>query len=460
MRSLRCSTTRSPPKCPCPFASQKYPLPWLHFGHSCPWQLHLNLRYKPTLLSPNRNGVVVLESTDFRTRRNQVVMIGNNKFGKGGKPRCDRCRRRRRKVYIPQRLRFTDCKCKYASIDATCDSCRSDEIIEPCVKKWGPRKEATSIVSQPLSLLEPETANSTASLPKSLSPYLYHAVVDSPCHFVLRRIFSQRLFRFAASFDIWHLLHKLPSLYGPFIAHPALQDAFCALGMMLTGMYEAKLLLEYRGRALSSLMRRLAEPVQVDEGDAFTAALLAISSPPDSCEFTDHFGGLVSLMKHLRSQSPEKCSLLSFFWLSVKNILLNLVIVRRALYRPKQLLRAPLPGLDPLFAEFRPMIDWDKLPIKFRHNHLQKGPRPAWRWDNPEGKYTKFLVSLFMQEMILCSGRRAKAQMDQMDDLLSRMKTEFSVISEQLLDFSLESFLSAIEIEESAGTLDVDSPNW
>jgi len=297
-------------------------------------------------------------------------------------------------------------------------------------------------------------------MPKALSPYLYHAVADSPCHFVLRRIFSERLFGFPQSFDIWRLLHQLPCVYGPFIAHPALQDAFCALGMMLTGMYETKVLLEYRGRALSSLIRRLAGPVQVDEGDAFTAALLAISSPPDSSEFTDHFGGLVSLMKHLRSQNPEKCSLLSIFWISVKNILYDLVIVRRALYQPKQLLRAPPPRLDPLFAEFLPMIDWDRLPIEFRYNHLQTEPRPAGHWDNPEGKHTKFLVSIFMQAMILCSGRSAKFQMDQMDDLLSRVKSEFCVISEQLVAFGLESVLSATEIEESAGTLDFDTTNW
>src|ERR1700685_2639149 len=104
MRSIRRSTTPkiqnrlTPLICLCLFATRQCPILYLLFGRLSRSQLHLKLRSKQTLFSPNRNGLVVVESTDFRTRRNQLVIVGNNRFGKGGKPRCDRCRRRRRKV--------------------------------------------------------------------------------------------------------------------------------------------------------------------------------------------------------------------------------------------------------------------------------------------------------------------------------------------------------------------------
>jgi hypothetical protein len=43
--------------------------------------------------------------TEARTRKNQIVIAGNNRYGKGGKLKCEGCRRRRREV-APFRLRW------------------------------------------------------------------------------------------------------------------------------------------------------------------------------------------------------------------------------------------------------------------------------------------------------------------------------------------------------------------
>ena len=150
-------------------------------------------------------------------------------------------------------------------------------------------------------------------MPKPLSPYEYPPDMDPAYPYIFQRMLSPQSL-FCGHTLLLEVIQQFPSVYGPFIAHATLQHAFCVAAKLFSGCSEKLLVLESCGRALISLIRRLDEPLQLDEGDLFAVALLAVCAPPESSQFDAHLRGFGSIMKHLHGRCDENTFSLRPYW--------------------------------------------------------------------------------------------------------------------------------------------------
>ena len=107
-------------------------------------------------------------------------------------------------------------------------------------------------------------------------------------------------------------------VYGLSIKHPALRYAVCTYSGCYMEHPESFSQLQYYGRALKALKRKLSDPASVDEGDLFAIALLAMWSG-NMCmddEFQWHTRGFIAMMDHLthKASTDTSSNRLSIFW--------------------------------------------------------------------------------------------------------------------------------------------------
>jgi Fungal specific transcription factor domain len=188
--------------------------------------------------------------------------VGRNwETGTGNKPsgrKCVACRARRRKVIA--HLSFCDKQCVFKSQFLPCKFCRTMGIKEPCVKLWGPLREAPFLPSRPF----PTASDTVVNVQDvHLLQYAYSDVSSFNClHRALFRVFSAQ--------------------YGQAISSLSLRHAVLALAaghLRSQSSNFHRISLSHRGRALRFLIQSLKGPAEMlSDADLFTSMILALDA--------------------------------------------------------------------------------------------------------------------------------------------------------------------------------------
>jgi len=242
-----------------------------------------------------------------RTRKNQHVEVGNNRFGKAGTLRCEACRRRRRKV-IPLHLQAMwklTMKCVYRSLSDACEFCVSQNKAS-CDKKWGPGKESS--MSRPVPGPPEQVLDSDQVL-------LLQWVYNGEQHTTRWRREETR-FLLDAQWEIFGLAKEIIRLYTKSVTSLPLRYALLAYcGVMTSGGLSGNRELQNISHAIVSLREKLARS-SFDEGDLFASVLLGIISPG----LEAHLNGFIGIMTHLRD---NKTYSLRRFWPMARDLLFS-----------------------------------------------------------------------------------------------------------------------------------------
>jgi hypothetical protein len=232
-------------------------------------------------------------------------------------------------------------------LESPCEFCRSRRILEPCVKLWGPKKQASS--SQPSVPIhkahdaEPAASRQTdAVLQPSAAITVYDPTIDQNDVKLLQHAFSDEyvyrrhypgvaLYTLPAQFIyVGLLLRTIGSVYGLSIQHVGLRHAILAFVGAGTKILCDSDHIQHASEACRRLRKKLDRPDAVDEGDFFLACLLALWSVSHCKEknvakdtFRRHLQGCFAIMKHLsdRARGRVQSYRLAAFWPLARDIL-------------------------------------------------------------------------------------------------------------------------------------------
>jgi hypothetical protein len=285
----------------------------------------------------NFDGRNLSNRIDCRTRRNREgTKYGNNRFGRKGKPACEHCRRRRRKV-ITIILR-TDLKCIYTSIDSTCEFCCSRNLRTPCVKKLGPRTESV----EPSTEVDASDLDLEPSRPISV----YDASIRSEDVVRLQYLYLNDVRILCGSVKLNVFARILARAYGPAVTR-GLRNMLIALsstsdtGTNLRCPTQSEQ--QHVDIAFRSLSQKLSNPSAIEESDIFVAYTLAMwSRNIDKIATQAHIKGVIALMRHISQNQDLSASPMAPFWALIRDDLLWLMRKSDESYRLCQDFRAIL----------------------------------------------------------------------------------------------------------------------
>ena len=208
--------------------------------------------------------------------------------------------------------------------------CCENNIASQCIKTWGPKKEKTKTLP---NKVQPFTRPSSPSLPPltppKKSPSTYSPSLESTHIRILQHAYFEgfNFSRTSQDLTLLRLFHKFAFTYGPWISHDSLRHAIIALTIsrQIVPSTPAKLATELAA-ARNALRRKLNNPKDVDEGDLFTAFLLAqcyLDSGEE--EATIHVQGFLTIMRHLFFAAGKTvCAYtLGMFWRTARDEILS-----------------------------------------------------------------------------------------------------------------------------------------
>jgi len=145
-------------------------------------------------------------------------------------------------------------------VTVPCQFCVERRLSKPCVKRWGPKREADLKPTQSVSV--------------------YDSFIHPNDVQTLQFIYSHDITWFDFRATTSDLFKKLAFYYGPAIGHRGLRFAMLACGGRERSAQKSPTVqeLEYVGHALKALTLKLVNPATIDEGDLFGAAILALWS--------------------------------------------------------------------------------------------------------------------------------------------------------------------------------------
>jgi len=152
--------------------------------------------------------------------------------------------------------------------------------------------------------------NNTASIPRAISVWTV-SLSSSELKDLQFGYFSQWSW-FDTKVNLPHQFQKFATFYGPSISHEGLRYAILACSRrerertVEPGFSE----LQYSALAYAALVKRLKNPMDIDDGDIFVSGLLALWSlrVGQSQAFHIHARGVVSLMDYLSHGRPRALS--------------------------------------------------------------------------------------------------------------------------------------------------------
>jgi len=316
--------------------------------------------------------------------------------------------------------------------------CRTREILDPCVKLWGPKKEA----------LEP-------SRPVSM----YDQSIDPKEVMLLQYTYSEVFWEQDA--NVWdtkpvrQLLRLFSSVYGASIIHLPLRHAMLSYASLDRDLVADHL--EYDLCANRELQRKLANPDTLDEGDLFVSFLLAVCEKVKSNTIAPYVNGILGIMDVLfhRAGGNIKLYELSVCWPLLRDIFAIYLTDTAYVDRYLHILETSHFNQVKAYTEALTGVAWMEEP-SWHYAMLQSVAV------HHEGRY---LRRLLRSQIINQSGEE-----DSTDNSTS-IPASFSVMAKELnLDFShkaLRSFLnltrrpvSALSDDEMKTILSVTDRAW
>jgi hypothetical protein len=224
---------------------------------------------------------------------------------------------------------------------------------------------------------------------------------------------------------------------------------------MFTGSYSSASAREYCGRAWRSLIKKLNEPAQVDEGDLFAAAFLALSAPT---EFMVHLRGFKTVMKHLHDRGGRNMFSFGMFWPALRDILFDFLVGRGVYHRPQVEFEALLPPVNYLLEELEPFVGFSCCTIEARYKYRQELSHA--RVDMLEGlpasfDYSTGVRARFGTSMMLFSQNHSESFRSYIDAFLVTLRGEVNLEVGELLELGAAALENGTNIEEFEGIFDL-----
>jgi hypothetical protein len=206
----------------------------------------------------------------------------HNKYGRTGNLRCYECRKRNSKVGF--QTRFVLMQCNYASIWLPCQFCISRGTSAPCIKLPGPKTAQRLAALAPLKPVVTAIDATIESEDVLLLSYAYTG--DS--QFTDLVAFSTSL---AATDEFGFSLRDLS------LRHAVLSMA----ASDLDPKYFQEKAIQHKAKAWGSLIRKIQNPVSINEADVFASCILAMLAWETGCdqELKYHVNGCLALIKYL-----------------------------------------------------------------------------------------------------------------------------------------------------------------
>lgn len=208
--------------------------------------------------------------------------------------------------------------------------CQVNGLTE-CIKEWGPKKHASSLGLEPISMqsageLECPKASPTVlmrhiqipSPTPSRAITVYNASLDSKDAMLLQWVYAKGHEADAHwSTQLFQLFRTFRFDYGASMAHPTLLPAVCAYTVYCEhGTFEDYCMCEYEQRTCSALQSRLQNAFILDEGDLFAVALLAMCSVREENVMSLHIKGFSAITETLFERAKGDITRYTFarFW--------------------------------------------------------------------------------------------------------------------------------------------------